>query len=89
VPVPNDYDGDGRTDIAVWRPSTGVWWVMRSSDGVIVTRQWGVSHGRALTERLRWRRHKGHRRMAAFDRHVVGDQKFRRCERESSMGGIY
>jgi hypothetical protein len=27
VAVPADYDGNGRTDVAVWRPSTGVWWV--------------------------------------------------------------
>lgn len=41
IPVPGDYDGDGITDFAIWRPSTGDWWVMRSSDGTIVTQQWG------------------------------------------------
>jgi hypothetical protein len=33
VVVPGDYDGDGKTDIAVWRPSTGEWWVRYSSLG--------------------------------------------------------
>ena len=33
VPVPGDYDGDGKTDIAVWRPSEGYWWIINSSDG--------------------------------------------------------
>jgi hypothetical protein len=27
VPLPADYDGDGRADIAVWRPSTGTWYI--------------------------------------------------------------
>jgi len=33
VPVPADYDADGRTDLAVWRPDTGEWWIARSSNG--------------------------------------------------------
>jgi outer membrane protein assembly factor BamB len=33
VPVPADYDGDGRADIAVWRPGDGNWYVIDSSTG--------------------------------------------------------
>jgi hypothetical protein len=34
--VVHDYNGDGRSDPAVWRPSTGVWW-LRGIGSV----QWG------------------------------------------------
>lgn len=32
-PVVGDYDGDGHDDFAVWRPETGVWYILKSSSG--------------------------------------------------------
>ncbi len=46
VPVPADYDGDGQADFAVWRPDSGVWYILQSSDGYNPARakyyQWGL-----------------------------------------------
>ena len=37
IPVPGDYDGNGTVDIAVYRPSTGQWFIQGQA-----TVQWGL-----------------------------------------------
>ncbi len=37
LPVPADYDGDGRDDLALWRPASGSW-LIRPSSGIELPR---------------------------------------------------
>jgi hypothetical protein len=49
--MPGDYDGDGKTDLAVWRPGVidrsvlNHWYVLRSSDNTFVARAFGRGEG--------------------------------------------
>ncbi len=38
-----DFDGDGKTDIGIYRPSVGEWWYSRSSDNQTFAVQFGSS----------------------------------------------
>jgi hypothetical protein len=45
VPLAGDFDGDGTSDIAVYRASTAHWFVLKSSTGFTTwdTYQWGTA----------------------------------------------
>ena len=42
---PGDYDGDGKMDITVYRPATGIWYILKSSTAFTgyAAYQWGGS----------------------------------------------
>jgi hypothetical protein len=41
-PLIGDFDADGRTDYAVFRPSTGVWYLQKSTEGFAAVK-WGLA----------------------------------------------
>jgi hypothetical protein len=38
-----DFEGDGRSDLSVFRPSSGGWWVWQSNGAGTLFRQWGTA----------------------------------------------
>lgn len=43
IPLLADFDGDGRADVAVWRPTDNTFYWLNSASNTTESRQWGVA----------------------------------------------
>lgn len=41
--APFDYDGDGKTDVSVWRPADGNWYISQTSNSSMSIKAWGLN----------------------------------------------
>ncbi|HEY0482062.1 MAG TPA: VCBS repeat-containing protein [Kofleriaceae bacterium] len=63
-PLPGDYNGDGKTEYALFRPSNGAWYILDTASGFYNTYFWGVNgdipvpgdyDGDGITDKAVWR----------------------------------
>jgi hypothetical protein len=45
---PADFDGDGKSDISIWRQSNGNWWILQSSNNGVSVTGFGLSGDRIV-----------------------------------------
>ena len=56
IPLPSDFDGDARTDLVVYRPSSGEWFIRYSSaaySSVSSPYQWGLASDVPIVPQMR------------------------------------
>ena len=46
--TPADFDGDGKTDISIFRPGPGEWWYLRSSNSTNYAAQFGLNSDKMM-----------------------------------------
>jgi hypothetical protein len=44
TPVPADYDGDSKADLAIWRGQDSIWYIRKSSDATFQLELWGANY---------------------------------------------
>ena len=74
VAVPGNFDGDKKTDYAVYR--SGVWYIWQSSNGQVRIAQFGMASDKPVAGRLRRRRQNRSRGLATKRRRLVYLAKF-------------